>query len=434
MSPTHAADTVTARTGLDALAGLDTAGVALQAEANSPQRIRYGRVAAGVASLAAALGLSAFFVVFTATSEAVVTGRVVTLPTPIAGTVLTLTAETGDPLEPGQIVGRVRNDRADGARLDGLRTQQAGLTARLAAIRAEMTHKTTERERLIREVEVQRLQLVEDFSHQYREAALRLASARAQLSQHRREHTAATALFAEGLVPRLDLERLHTEVETAEQSGDEHRSAMERIGLRLAALRRGSFSAPDAPPEKLRVHDLALSLVELQLSAQELAQSLATIDDALRAEQLLLARMSEATIESPVRGRVWKRVADSGQFVNAGSDVLELVESSSVRVEAYFHQRYLPSISVGDAVVVMPLGGRDRLDGRVQWIGAEASASTRTVAPQWQPDQDKPMRVVVALADADRSRVFVGQRARVIVSPSGTSPVAGGLLSLLSVW
>ena len=434
MSPTHAADTVIARAGFDALSGLDTAGAALRAETSLPHRIRYGRVAVGVASLSAALGLSAFFVVFTATSEAVVTGRVVTLPTPIAGTVLTLTGDTGDPLEPGQIVGRVRNDRADGARLDGLRTQQAGLTARLAAVRAEMTYKTHEHARLIREVDVQRLQLVEDFSHQYREAELRLASTRAQLSQHRREHTAATALFAEGLVPRLDLQRLHTDVETAEQSGAEHRSALERIGLRLAALGRGSFSALDAPPEKLRAQDLTLGLVELQLSAKELEQSLTTIEDALQAEQLLLARMSDATIASPVRGRVWKRIADSGQFVNAGSDVLELVESSSIRVEAYFHQRYLQSISIGDAVVVMPLGGRDRLTGRVQWIGAEASATTRTVAPQWQPDQAKPMRVVVALADADRSRVFVGQRARVIVPPSGASPVAGGLWSLLSVW
>ena len=111
--------------------------------------------------------------------------------------------------------------------------------------------------------------------------------------------------------------------------------------------------------------------------------------------------------------------------------MLELVESSSVRVEAYFHQRYLPDIAVGDVVVVMPVGGRGRLNGVVQWIGAEASATTRTVAPQWQPDQDKPMRVVVALDEGDRARVFVGQRARVVVAPARTSTLIGGLFSLL---
>ncbi len=434
MASIDAAPAIAPAAALDAFADLDAAPAALQAQADVTPKARRGRVAAGLAALTAALGLSLFFVVFTATSEAVVTGRVVALPTPIAGTVLELSGETGDSVVAGQVVARVRNERADGGRLETLRTQQAGLHARLTALRAEITHKAAERARLMREVDVHRDALIVDVEHQCREAQLRHASAAVLLEQRRSEAAAMAALFAAQLVSRLDHERAAAESTAAESACEEHQSASERLQGRLAALRRGVIGGADAPAEKLRAGDLALTLTGLELTVQELRQSLETVDHALEAEHAQVSRLSDAAIESPVRGRVWKRAANAGQFISAGGEVMELVEASSLQVEAYFHQRYLPDIAIGDAVRVMPVGSRAHLTGTVRWIGAEASASTRTVAPQWQPDQDKPMRVVVALNAPDRDRVFVGQRARVVVASAGIASTATTLFSWLLSW
>ena len=72
-------------------------------------------------------------------------------------------------------------------------------------------------------------------------------------------------------------------------------------------------------------------------------------------------------------------------------------------------------------------------------MGFEGSAPVQapTVAPQWQPDQDKPMRVVVSLTEQDRRSVWVGQRATVSFVPQrfvGAGQLYAALSRLTAVW
>jgi len=116
------------------------------------------------------------------------------------------------------------------------------------------------------------------------------------------------------------------------------------------------------------------------ISEQELDQleSLVAVKSAaLNAAQQELA---ERSIEAPFKGRTGPRHVSPGQYVNAGTSLVSLVDDSTVKVNFRIPERQLARLKTGqDASLTVAAWPDRRFHGKVDLIDPVVDPSTRTV-------------------------------------------------------
>jgi multidrug resistance efflux pump len=240
---------------------------------------------------------------------------------------------------------------------------------------------------------------------------------------------ATEALSKQGLVARLDLERTRQLTRAGAEALKAQTAVLSRATLVSQALRNDLFlDVAQMPPQKSRLDDLIVRLASLEASIRELVAQIEAADQAIADERNQLARLEDTIVLSTVTGRVWKALVSPGQHVAAGTELIQIIPNSSLVIEAYFHQRHLSDVAVGGTAVVSPMSSRNRFSATVQMVTADVLGRSQLSAPQWTPDRDDVMRVVLTVRDEDRQRLWVGQR--VTVRMPAQSP-AGRFVSLL---
>ena len=87
----------------------------------------------------------------------------------------------------------------------------------------------------------------------------------------------------------------------------------------------------------------------------------------------------DLTLTSPVRGIVMKRMVTQGQYIQAGMPLLEVVDLSTVWVDAQVYEYELPWVKVGQhAEMTLAYIPGETLHGKVQYIYPYLSGTTRT--------------------------------------------------------
>ncbi len=87
----------------------------------------------------------------------------------------------------------------------------------------------------------------------------------------------------------------------------------------------------------------------------------------------------DLTLTSPVHGIVMKRMVTQGQYVQAGMPLLEVVDLSTVWVDAQVYEYELPWVKVGQyAEMTLAYIPGETLHGKVQYIYPYLSGTTRT--------------------------------------------------------
>jgi multidrug resistance efflux pump len=389
-------------------------------------RVFAARVLTGCLLGLAGLATATYFL-FRVSADGRVTSVSVAATATIAGSIVELAVDVGDTVEVGQPIARIVNDRIGRSRLEELGGRLAASLARVDAIDAESRVKA-------REIERQRVTLglhleyrAIELETNLHEAQAKLGSLAAKRDRLIAEYLAADALYGKQLVSRLDRARANSEHIASIRDVEAQEALIAQIDGRRKALAHGLFIGGDVPPEHLRVNDLTMRLADLREMREELTANIAELRRAVAAETKEVTKLSEAVIISPVRGSVFRRTASVDQYVAPGAELVEIVDASSTRIEASFHQRYQSDIHKGATVTVSPVGGHDRIPGTVLLIAADESVRSPTVAGQWTTEQDKPMRVLIGIDSADQQRVWVGQAVKVSV---GVSPLSGWRLSL----
>jgi RND family efflux transporter MFP subunit len=117
------------------------------------------------------------------------------------------------------------------------------------------------------------------------------------------------------------------------------------------------------------------SLTRTEVSRQQVEQSQAAEQTAAAAFQQAIAdrdlaqlNLDRTRISAPVNGIVTNFDLRPGDYVTAGKAVTALVDTDSLRVDAYFEETRLPRIHPGDPVRIRLMGEGVRLTGHVQSI------------------------------------------------------------------
>jgi multidrug resistance efflux pump len=364
------------------------------------------------------------------TSDSSVAGRTHTVTAPVSGCVMEV-PEIGAFVQPDLVTVAIENDRTDRRRLLGLEFDRASLRARRDAVSAEVGVVRAESVRLRSEFQEQVAVVADDLTHRLTEAQARLAALEAS-NNHRAVELAATqVLIADGIVAPIEVERLQASAAAAAAEVRAQAAAVARARVALSTASGAVLVEPSLQARKAQLDEIAIRVASLVPALAELDSRLAAVDDAVRAEKAEIERHGRGIARSTVRGRVWKRLVSTGQYVVAGTPLIEVVDEESIAIDAYFPQRYLHQVRVGAEAMVRPIGGSERLRATVTGITADELGTGPGGAPGRSAADDGTMLVRLSLDAADRRRVWVGQR--VAVSLSSQSPVTRVLDGVLAL-
>lgn len=163
--------------------------------------------------------------------------------------------------------------------------------------------------------------------------------------------------------------------------------------------------------------DVANARLEAQAAAAAVASAKAALDRAQK-------DLERTVLLAPTTGRIANLTADTGDYANAGTALLAIVDEASFRVDAFFVETKLPAIRVGDPARVKLMASGETLTGEVAGISAGIAYGQDTSSALLQSPEPSfqwirlAQRVPVEIALKERPKVVPlvnGATASVIV-------------------
>ena len=188
-----------------------------------------------------------------------------------------------------------------------------------------------------------------------------------------------------------------------------------------AQAERAHASMEDAQRNAARYASLSSNAASAQTrDASNTAALEAQADYRLAQANLGIAQLNldRSTVRATVNGMVTNFSMQPGDFVNAGTAVVAIVDTDSLYVDGYFEETKLRRITIGDAATVTLLQGGPPIQGHVAGLAAGIADAERLSGP-------------TLLADVTPTFTWVRLAARVPVRitldkiPEGTKLVAG---------
>jgi multidrug resistance efflux pump len=176
-----------------------------------------------------------------------------------------------------------------------------------------------------------------------------------------------------------------------------------------------------------------LALAERQIASlkAQLTGAEASVAQATAQRNQAQVNLKRTQIHSPVNGWVTNLLAQLGDYVTVGRNVVSLVDADSFWVDAYFEETQVASIREGDPASIKLMGYSQIVRGKVAGVARGINV------PNAQPDQAglatvNPIFTWVRLAQRvpvrikidripDGVRLVAGMTATVEIAPRGTS-------------
>jgi RND family efflux transporter MFP subunit len=176
---------------------------------------------------------------------------------------------------------------------------------------------------------------------------------------------------------------------------------------------------------RMHLSDLATTPEQQQLYAGSAMQAQAAFD----AAQQQLARadidLKRTQVRSPVNGYVTNLLMRVGDYAQAGTTNISVIDADSYWIDGYFEETKMAHVCVGDRAEAALMGYRDPIVGRVQSVTRGISVANAAPSTQGLPNVN-PVYTWVRLAQ----RVPV--RIRITDVPAGI-PLVSGMTATVTI-
>jgi multidrug resistance efflux pump len=323
----------------------------------------------------------------TTSAEAVVNARIITIRAPIEGEVTMAQPATdiGTSFRAEENIMSIRNPRADSVHLtnlmkerDELRTTIAALNAKKALLHSTLLELNAQQERF-------RLGRIAQLNQRVRESEADIASAEAQLSVASQAMKRASSLKKTDAVSQAFLDKAEGDERVARQAMLAHMEHKKGILVELDAAKNGTFvgdSYNDTPQSAQRKMEVSLELsdVEARLTGSE--AQLQAMETAISAEKSRQNEISHTAIRSIVNGRVWEMLTAPGEHVNAGQDLMKVLDCGSAIVTASVSATTYERLEIGQPATFTPRDGGPELTGLIVGLNGLAAMESNTAIQQ----------------------------------------------------
>jgi multidrug resistance efflux pump len=339
-------------------------------------------------------------------SDAVVNARLTTVRAPIAGTIDMPFRAFGEIIEQGEAIAGISDPLVDTIRLNDLEMEQQFLIAQIAGISASITNL---------DEEIEALQTRADYYQQSRGVENNVRMMRAQ---------ERVALLGE---------TIQTDAETIEAS--RALEDLETLGVARDSIAENVFLGDgynDAPVTGAILADRSAYRTSLGVTLTETNSRLTAVSQRLAQENARVALLSAVALTAPSQGVVWEVLADDGETVQRGQDILRLMKCDSALVTLSVPDNIYNTLRVGQTATFRLNGTETLYDGvitRIAGSGAETIYQNLAVAPSVKHLERYDIALqVLALRNNETLGCTVGQTGRVFFD----SRPLDGLRSILN--
>lgn len=351
---------------------------------------------ASVVKTSAALAVIALFgwtplqrLMATTSAEATVNGRLLTLRAPIEGDIATSDGkiDLGAAVDPGRPLIVISNPRVDRQHLDNLGRERNQLATTLAGLEDKRQVLETHLREVAGLADLYRQGRMELLAHRISETDADIAAAKSRLTAAERALDRAERLKTNDYVSVASYDKSLTEQSAAAEALRALNERRAGVAVELSYSRRGIFiqaSGEDLPRSGNQALILSADLADVDARIAGVKNEIAGLDAAIAKEDARQKRLETAAIGAPVKGRVWEVLTAPGEHVNAGQDLLRILECGSASVTASVSETAYQRLSVGQAATFKPRSGGAKISGRVTALNGLAAVNSNSAIAQRQ--------------------------------------------------
>ena len=304
----------------------------------------------------------------------------------VAGRLIELNVEEGDPVQKGMIIARLEQQQLLHQREQGLATL-ASSRSRLAELEAFLEYQT---ENVEAQIEQRRAELMQTQAtldevlsgsreQEVAEARAILERVQSEYERARRDWERAETLYEKEDISTSQHDQFKTAFESARASV---RQSEEHLALLIEGPRQEDIRGARAQVARAQAGlRLAESLrLEVKRNRQAIETAKAEVQGAQAQVGLLDARLEELVAVSPIEGIVLVKAAEVGEVLAAGVPVVEIGDLDHPWLRAYIGEKDLGRVKLGTPVKITTDSFPGKIyPGRVSFISSEAEFTPKQI-------------------------------------------------------
>jgi multidrug resistance efflux pump len=345
-------------------------------------------------------------------NQAVVNARVVTLSSPIEGVVTTAPPATGKQVARGALLLQVDSPLVDEKHVEDLQTEMATLFERVAALKKHLARIEALKAELSVSFDNYKNSMVTKVAHELEEAKAEEEAAAAALRQKVFEEGREFALLNRGFGRPPELTAARYAAEVAAKQAARARASVARLTHQLESIKCVVFIGPgdsrnDVPYSRQRVDELAVQQLDDEAKIQEHEARLAQLERQVGSESSRSRQRSSYQLTAPVDGIVWRRFVAEGSSVGPQTELLQILDTSTLFVDARLSEKYADDVRPGNKVVVRLTGSAIEVSGTIRHVlGEGVPQEDHTRAAELPKPSGHEIHVIV---DFDKAAAGAGE-------------------------
>jgi multidrug resistance efflux pump len=321
-----------------------------------PRRILTFAIAAGVLAAGGGAMLSGHGKI--PSTNAVISTNLISLRTPIEGTVTGLPNRVGSMVTRGALIAHIENPRVNDEHLVDLRAHLLRAVAELKSAEANRAALLKLQADLVRRDAVHTKVNSERLASLVDEADKVMAALTAKQAQAQNDVDRRLPLEASGIVAKAEMHRLRSTLEAA-------RLAALRTEAKAAAqgVLTGNTGGTDKSYSAQRADEIAIELSTLDKTVATLNAEVSETKSRLVAEQNRIDLLRSADIVAPSAGMIWRLGAANGERLGIGDMAAEIVDCDAPFLLVALPQNRFSDVEIAGVVQFRLSGERTEHTG-----------------------------------------------------------------------
>ncbi|MFL6305008.1 MAG: HlyD family efflux transporter periplasmic adaptor subunit [Candidatus Sulfotelmatobacter sp.] len=349
-----------------------------------------------------------------------VTAYLSSVRVPIEGTLQGFHAQAGAHVEMGEHLGEIENTRANEERIQDLDVAEQEASAQASAIEKQAMMLKGERQRLIGRAALHARAVSARLALQAAASDKLLGEKQALLDEATTAMRRQQKLRDEGIVSQASLDQVLAEYKVAEQAVAAQQADVAVLKAESDFAKQGILIeqgyGSDVAYSAQRVDEIDLQLANLQQSWTTLNLHADALQSSISATTQYSDLMHRAELLSPTTGTIWQVQAQTGERLNEGQDVVQLIDCRQQFILAAIPQNDVSRMDLSNEARIKLSGDPRVRTGRILDVSEQTGRNEKLAADV--PDQAKRTAIVhIAFAPQsdEAAKCWVGQVAQVML-------------------
>jgi len=359
--------------------------------------------------------------------EAVINAHMITVRAPIEGDISIVKGplEGGLSFQAGDELLVIKNPRVDKTPLLNMQQSEEQLLTTVSALRAKKEVLERHAKELSAQKEQFRFGRIAQLEKRIGEIDADILSAQARREMAGKSVGRARALFAKGSIAEAFLENAERDDRVASETVKGLTDRRDGALVELKAVQGGTFvgdSYNDIPQSAQRSLAVELELAEVNVQLAGSIKQLANLRENLASEKQRYGQLSTAVIRAGVSGRIWETMTAPGEHVNAGQELMRLLDCKSTIVTASVSERDFEKLQMGQRARFRPTGGDTDYEGWIVNLTGLAAGASNNAIKQLLLSR-APYHVTLKFPELSSSSGCLISRAGRVIFDTGNSPL-----------